>query len=79
MNPIGRITWSDPGCCEPAHHHRSVADRRICKSFPRIAIYNGSGDFVTLIDHPEDLSFMSGIIIAALRQISGNQRKRKSA
>lgn len=79
MNAIGRITWSDPGCLIREHHHRSVAERRICLSTPRIAIYDGRGDFVTLIDHPEDRDFLSGVIIAALKQISGEQLRRKAS
>lgn len=79
MNPIGRITWSDPGCLDANHRHRSVAERRECVSTPRIAIYDGRGDFVTLIDHPEDLLYMYGVVITALKQISVEQARRKPA
>ena len=79
MSQIGRITWSDPGCCDPKHFHRSVADRRECLSTPRISIYNGAGAFVTLIDHREDIEFLDAIVLAALRQVSEEQRRRRKA
>lgn len=77
MNPIGRITWS-AHCSEREHGHTSTAERWACRSTPRITIYDPSGEFVTMIDHPDDFDFMTGIVIAALKQVSVNQRERSA-